>query len=275
MLPRALGLRRPCHGGAQGSCALKTEDAHWEGVPDKYKRYEANVCRILRSQSALQQVAMLYISAYSLHKTPDSAWTLSLFKGSEGLVTELSRFYSLWGKYGEKLGLSKEVADVDGSALIDDAIAVIFSKLRKHVSWHMGMMAYKLIKIEKKREVAPEKEDETDEQKKLRTAEAHRKQVLQMVGQSNLLSGGIERKHMRIFSVKAREELTGMAQLMNDSALVADLAEKKHGEHGTKDVGGEDDVDCDDCDILEAVVFEGKNEETDLTIEYLQKMLEQ
>merc|ERR1711935_583587 len=103
-----------------------------------------------------------------------------------------------------------------------DAIAVIFSKLRKHVSWHMGMMAYKLIKIEKKRAVAPEKEDETDEQKKLRTAEAHRKQVLQMVGQSNLLSGGIERKHMRIFSVKAREELTGMAQLMNDSALVAD-----------------------------------------------------
>jgi len=62
------------------------------------------------------------------------------------------------------------------------------------------MMAYKLIKKEAKEKPPPENEDDADDVKKKRKVEKYREQLLQNVSKSNLLSGGIEVRHLKNFS---------------------------------------------------------------------------
>jgi hypothetical protein len=60
----------------------------------------------------------------------------------------MSLLYTLWRKYGEKLGIEANPPDTDSSTLIDDSIQQIISKLRRELSWHIGQVAYTLIKID-------------------------------------------------------------------------------------------------------------------------------
>ena len=42
------------------ACDSKTEEQHWEGAAEKFKKYSAAVSRVLGSHGVFYQVAMLY-----------------------------------------------------------------------------------------------------------------------------------------------------------------------------------------------------------------------
>jgi len=50
------------------SCESKTKDEQWEGVEEKFKKYSTAASRVLRDQSALYQMAMLYTQTFGLHR---------------------------------------------------------------------------------------------------------------------------------------------------------------------------------------------------------------
>lgn len=100
-----------------------------------------------------------------------------MFQGSEIFIKELSRFYTVWKTYGEKMGLGAELKESDRLPY-DTTLKNLVGKLHKHISWHIGMMAYKLIKKEPKEKPPPENEDEPDELKKKRKVEKYREQIL-------------------------------------------------------------------------------------------------
>lgn len=92
------------------------------------------------------------------------------------MIKVLTRYYNLWKKYGEKLGLDSELQTADQETVLDVTFQNTFGKLHKHVSWHIGMMAYKLIKKEAKpkKEEEKENEDENEDVKKKRRVEKYR-----------------------------------------------------------------------------------------------------
>jgi len=174
------------------------------------------------------------------------------------LIGELGRFYTLWKKYGEKSGLGKDIEDSD-KLPFDTTLSNLVGKLHKQVSWHIGMMAYKLIKKEPKEKPPPENEDESEDIKKKRKVEKYREQLLQNISKSNLLSGGIETKHLTTFSAKTQEELKAMAVLMQDEEMQMYLADGK----------GQSALQDSETDILEAIAFQGKNDDTEKLIKAL------
>lgn len=78
------------------------------------------------------------------------------------------------------------------------------------------------------------------------------------MSKSNLLSGGIETKHLSSFSEKAKDELRAMATLMEDEDMLKNLS-----------VEGDAKNDCDDGDVLEAVAFSGTNDDTEKLVKAL------
>ena len=80
-----------------------------------------------------------------------------------------------------------------------------------------------------------------------------------MIVSSNLLSGGIETEHLRIFSQEALDQLAGQARLMGDEVLLGALKGKDDGK-SAEPAPTDDDV------TLEAIIHSGKDEETDLAI---------
>ena len=62
------------------------------------------------------------------------------------MIQVLGKFYALWKKYGEKCGIGSEIKDTDDTSVLDKTFGDQIGKLHQHVSWHIGMMAYKLIK---------------------------------------------------------------------------------------------------------------------------------
>lgn len=82
--------------------------------------------------------------------------------------------------------------------------------------------------------------------------------MLENISKSNLLSGGIEVKHLKNFSVETKDQLRAMANLMQDKEMLKNL--------NLEEERSLDHKDCDDCDILEAIIKEGLNEDTEKLI---------
>jgi len=76
--------------------------------------------------------------------------TQCICSGASHTVASLSLFYSIWTKYGEKLGLGAEPTEDSSSSLVDDTLEAMVAKLRRHLSWYVGHIAYELIKIQSK-----------------------------------------------------------------------------------------------------------------------------
>ena len=89
--------------------------------------------------------------------------------------------------------------------------------LHRHLCWYVGHFAYSLIKINKENE-APLGEDKKKEE--------NARQALKSVIQSNLLSGGMDTKHLSIFSEDTKNMLHTYAHLMGDEEFSAALDEK-------------------------------------------------
>lgn len=121
---------------------------------------------------------MTFITSHGLFKNPDSVWTLKLFQGAQKLIQVLSNFYSLWQKHGEKIGIGSEIKETDDSKVLDQTFGDLIGKLHQHVSWHIGMLAYKLIKKEAKEKPQPENEDDPEDVKKKRKVEKYREQLI-------------------------------------------------------------------------------------------------
>ena len=97
--------------------------------------------------------------------------------------------YTIWKKHGEKLGLGDVNSDGDSSSLVDGTLQQVVAKLRRHLSWYMGHVAYELIKIERKPDEDADKKSEAKdgqteqekEKQKEEKEERSRKRALSMV----------------------------------------------------------------------------------------------
>jgi hypothetical protein len=69
------------------------------------------------------------------------------------------------------MGLGQEILETKGSNVLDKTFGDMIGKLHQHVSWHIGMMSYKLIKKEPKEKPPAENEDDPDDIKKKRKVE--------------------------------------------------------------------------------------------------------
>jgi len=92
-----------------------------------------------------------------------------------------------------------------------------------------------------------------------------------MVISSNLLSGGIETKHLKDFSKEAKDQLIGYAESMDDENLKQALTAVKAKSQVTSKLA---EIVNTSKDPLYAVIFPGKDDDTDLTIQCLQFILE-
>jgi len=59
-------------GQLEDSYTKKTEDEHWAAAEDKFNAYQKRVCGLLRTQQALPQVTIVFISSYGLFNVPDN-----------------------------------------------------------------------------------------------------------------------------------------------------------------------------------------------------------
>jgi hypothetical protein len=69
----------------------------------------------MSEQSALRRVFMLYTQTFSLLRPQGKTLIVKITKGAVSLVRSMSYFYTIWKKYGTKLGLGAEIKDYDAS----------------------------------------------------------------------------------------------------------------------------------------------------------------
>lgn len=117
---------------------------------------------------------MMLLTSYSMFKEPHNIWTLKLFQGSEKLVYELSRFYSFWKNYGARLNcLGEKILDSD-SYFVNDSLQNLVGKLHKHLTYNIGMIAYKLILTEPYEDKVKEDENDSEDVKKAKKIRIYR-----------------------------------------------------------------------------------------------------
>lgn len=96
--------------------------------------------------------------------------------------------------------------------VIDDSLQMVIGKLMRHLNWYLGHIAYDLIKFDK------EEEGQTTDKAQ------QRKDLIKLVLQSNLLSGGVELRHLGVFSEQTKEQyIEGYAQIRGDTNLIDQL----------------------------------------------------
>lgn len=117
----------------------------------------------------------------------------------------------------------------------------------RKICWLIGSIAHKLVEV-KPDEINPDNKREVEKDRMVR-----------MLMTSRLLSGGIENRHMNLFSQKTKEVITDILTISNDFTLLELLT--------VKDQLNEDD------EILTAVIHPGKNEFLDYLIEALHHRL--
>jgi hypothetical protein len=99
------------------------------------------------------------------------------------IIREISIYYSLTKKFKEKLNISDD----------KDKLRKTLDKFSRNLSWFVGMISYKLIKIKE-----PEKSEEKKDKEKEKESSSEKMQDL--IISSNLLSGGIENRFLLLFS---------------------------------------------------------------------------
>jgi len=80
-----------------------------------------------------------------------------------------------------------------------------------------------------------------------------------MVLHSNLLSGGMEVRHLHTFSKDTKEKLVNYSSIMKDSNFKKAI-EEHHINCDELTLHGDEDS------VIGAIIYEGKDEDTDLTI---------
>jgi hypothetical protein len=87
-----------------------------------------------------------------------------------------------------------------------DRLKIFLDSFSRSLSWFVGQTAYKLIKV-KKDEEKKEKEDGANNAKE-ETEKMH-----DLIIQSNLLSGGIENRHIHLFSAESQEQIEDLIKI--------------------------------------------------------------
>lgn len=207
-------------GELKKSCEAKTEEEHWEGIPEKFTKLSAAVCGVLRKHSTFSRIAMMYSQAFGAQQTAAGSVVQEICSGASATVKSLSALYSLWSTYGEKLGLG-ELDSGDASASVAErTLQEVVCTLRRHLSWYLGHVAYAYVKIKSEPANTPSSSKGMDEAAR---KEEERKQALGMVLQSNLLSGGMEVRHLHTFSKEAKDKLRGYMRIIGDDEFLKAL----------------------------------------------------
>mmetsp|Transcript_41592 Transcript_41592/g.63461 ORF Transcript_41592/g.63461 Transcript_41592/m.63461 type:complete len:204 (+) Transcript_41592:2022-2633(+) len=179
--------------------------------------------------------------------------------GTKNTIEAISQFYTVLKQYGEKLGTGKELPDEDLNPFLLDTIPKLVAGQLRNLTWYLGQLTSQLLKIEEEKEEQKGKDQSTAQ----KNAEKRNKKIIQMVVQSNLLSGGIEQNELGIFSEETKTHLKQYALLMSDHELIKNI-DKKSGEPLSGLAAA-----LNEPSTLEAIITEGLNEEVDMIINSL------
>lgn len=130
----------------------------------------------------------------------------------------------------------------------NDAFADKIAILSREICWLTGSLAHGLIEV-KSEVIDPDKAKKEKEQEKME----------RLLMDSKLLSGGIENRHMNIFSKKTKDQMMDILSISGDNTLLELLT--------VADAKNEDD------ELMLQAIHAGRNENVDWLIEALQHKL--
>lgn len=165
--------------------------------------------QIFEFNSGFVQIVNLYIQTFGVFKLKTKLLP-SFCHASSDILREISHFNTLMKKYSEK------VISFGGKK---DRLKIFLDSFSRSLSWFVGQTAYKLIKV-KKDEEKKEKEDGANNAKE-ETEKMH-----DLIIQSNLLSGGIENRHIHLFSAESQEQIEDLIKISQDNTLLELLKAK-------------------------------------------------
>jgi hypothetical protein len=111
---------------------------------------------------------------------------------SSDILREISLFNTLMNKHHSDKGITSYGND-------KDRLKTFLDSFSRSLSWFVGQTAYKLIKV-----VKEEKEEKKDKEE---SAKEEIEKMHELIIQSNLLSGGIENRSIRLFSAESQTHI--------------------------------------------------------------------
>ena len=170
------------------------KDDQWEGVAEQYEKYSSFMDSLFQFNSTFYQIVTLYVQTFSVFKLKTSL-IAPITHSAIVIIKEISRYYAVTKKFSEKLALAED----------KDKLRKCFDSFSRNLTWFIGMVAYKLIKV---------KEVEKDQDKKDKESPSEKMQEL--IISSNLLSGGIENRFVVLFSNEVQQTLQDLIKVSHD-----------------------------------------------------------
>jgi hypothetical protein len=206
-----------------------------------------NINRLIFKQSPFLYIAKLLTQAYGVHLKLTPNLNQAICSGSLKCMKAMSLYFDLWGTYGSKLGIEPRNLDsqLDTNHEYKSSLEWNLKSVYHHFGYYLGHLAYNYVKIQPQSE-KPKGENE-DQPYPVLTKEQERNELLKLVTQSNLISGGMEIRHLILLSEPTKSKLLELAGILEDKGLEDAI----QGNHDEFDMSGDLDRK------LEAILEEG------------------
>jgi len=227
----------------------KDQDYFTEDVAKVYCNYSRHIDAFFRRTASsfllyIQTLPELCRNPYLISSISDSCL--------EVVKTLVEFLHIVDDKYGRHLAGKKKPEDSDSEAedewSKDDVFQTTVQLFSRKICWLTGSLAHNLVIV---------KPEEINQD--IAKREAEKERMARLLMSSKLLSGGIENRHMNLFTQKTKDTMSDVLHISNDFTLLELLT--------IKDTNTEDD------DILAAIVHPKKNEFVEYLIEVLHHRL--
>lgn len=186
----------------------KEREFFTEAIAKQYSNYSRYIDELFRSHNAtfllfLQTLAELCRGPYLISSVTDSC--LEVVKALCAFIDLVNEKYAklLSGKATEEESDSEAEEEVKKA----DPLATTTVELSRKLCWLIGSLAHNLVKV---------KPEEIDQTKK----EDEKERMARLLMSSRLLSGGIENRHMNLFTQKTKDTMADILTISNDYTLL-------------------------------------------------------
>jgi hypothetical protein len=228
----------------------------------RFEMTKQNMNVLLFKDSPFIYIIRLLTQNYGIHIKLTANLSEKICQGTLKCLKAMSTYFEIWSKFGEKLEMGDINAKLEDSHKVGETLEYNLTEVYQHMSYYLGHLAYNYVKIEPVAEAPKATSDDPEKQKAL-DKEHEKKAILKLVIQSNLISGGMEERHLSSLSDPTKEKMLGLAGMIQDSKLIEALMGS-----------GEETLDALDDEVLSAIIQDGQCEETDYLIGLLQRLLE-
>lgn len=85
----------------------------------------------------------------SICKISNLSLTEAIYRGSIEVIEILAKFFVIWKKFGDKLGLPKKMSVLYTNTFkVTLPLEEVVSRVMRQFNWHLGLLAHNLIKID-------------------------------------------------------------------------------------------------------------------------------